>query len=186
MARKTKDSSSPSFFYLVFLFIIIMTAFYYIYVTLSLILLWLFIVILIKWHKWKKLHSYNISNIDDMEGIEFEEYVAKLLKNEGYSKIEVTKGSGDFGVDVLCFLDDESYAIQVKRYEKHVSRTAVSDAISGKDFYECDRAMVITNSYFTKGAKEMAESLDCKLVDKDILIDWIYRFNKNERKSNNG
>lgn len=41
-------------------------------------------------------------NFDKMNGYEFEEYAARYLKRNGYSKITVTKASRDFGVDLIA------------------------------------------------------------------------------------
>lgn len=41
-------------------------------------------------------------DIDYMEGHEFEYWCAELLRQNGYSNITVTRGSGDQGVDVLA------------------------------------------------------------------------------------
>ncbi len=128
-----------------------------------------------------RLRAIRLSNIDNMEGIEFEKYVAWLLEQKGYQQVEVTKGSGDFGVDIVASYAGEKYAIQVKRYSSNISRRAVSDAVAGKDHYYCSSAMVVTNSYFTKQAKVFAESVNCELVDRDILIDWIQDFCINKK-----
>ncbi len=53
---------------------------------------------------------------DDMEGHEFERYCAELLEENGFQEVEVTKGSGDYGVDILAEKDGITYAIQCKRY----------------------------------------------------------------------
>lgn len=45
-------------------------------------------------------------NFDKMNGYEFEEYAARYLKRNGYSKITVTKASRDFGVDLIAKTPD--------------------------------------------------------------------------------
>ena len=42
-----------------------------------------------------------------------------------------------------------------------------------KDYYGCDAAMVITNSYLSQAALDFANSVGCKVVDRDILAEWI-------------
>ena len=39
---------------------------------------------------------------EDMEGHEFEYFCADLLKRNGFTEVEVTKGSGDYGADILA------------------------------------------------------------------------------------
>lgn len=119
--------------------------------------------------------NIDISYVDNMDGHDFEHYVAKLLRNQGY-RTEVTKGSGDLGIDVIAQKEDIKYAIQVKRYSSLVSRSAVSDAVAGKAHYRCNAAMVVTNSFFSKGAQKLARSNKCRLVDRDELKIWIEKF----------
>ena len=111
-------------------------------------------------------------DFDSMDGLGFEHFVAKLLSQRGFSA-EVTKGSGDLGVDILATNPKGRFAIQVKRYNQPVSRRAVSDAVAGRDHYKCDFAMVITNNYFTNDAKKLAGTNSCLLVDRDELQIWI-------------
>lgn len=92
-----------------------------------------------------------------MDGLGFEMYCADLLRAEGYKKVEVTRASGDQGVDVLATKDGEKYAIQCKYYSNPVSNAAVQQVLAGALYYGCDKAVVMTNSTFTKSARELAE-----------------------------
>ncbi|MCZ7583666.1 MAG: restriction endonuclease [Deltaproteobacteria bacterium] len=67
------------------------------------------------------------------------------------------------------------YAVQVKRYTgQKVSRRAVSDAVAGKAHYGCTHAMVVTNSTFTPGARLLAGSTGCELIDRYDLLQWMH------------
>lgn len=124
--------------------------------------------------------SLTIANIDYMNGLEFEHYISKILNSKGY-KARVTRASNDYGVDIVASDKDDKYSIQVKRYNTNVSRRAVSDAVAGKSIYNCNKAMVITNSFYSPGAIELAKSTSCILVDRDELKLWIYDYqNKNK------
>lgn len=114
----------------------------------------------------------SLEEVDAMDGLEFELFVADLLEQQGW-RVEVTRGSGDLGVDVVACHSEERWAVQVKRQEAPVSRRAVSDAVAGRDHYDCTDAMVVTNSTFTRGAVELAESTGCELVDREELAEWI-------------
>lgn len=120
------------------------------------------------------------ADIDSMEGIMFEKYIAAILEHRGF-KTSITKGSGDFGVDIIASRDNQRYAVQVKRYRSNVSRTAVSDAVAGKKYYDCNIAMVITNSYFSPAAIDLADKNHCKLVNRNVLADWINEFKGSQR-----
>ena len=52
--------------------------------------------------------------LDQMEGHDFEYFCAGLLEKRGYKDVEVTKGSGDYGVDILAQKEGLSCAIQCK------------------------------------------------------------------------
>ncbi|HEY4761585.1 MAG TPA: restriction endonuclease [Thermoguttaceae bacterium] len=123
----------------------------------------------------RRLRALRLADVDNMAGIDFEHYVCRLLVYRGFTA-NVTRSSGDLGVDIVAQRNFQKYAIQVKRHRKGVSRRAVSDAVAGKQHYGCDRAMVITNSYFTKGAKELAQSTGCELINRDSLAEWILDF----------
>ncbi|MCX7548347.1 restriction endonuclease [Xanthomarina sp. F1114] len=125
--------------------------------------------------KQEYFKAISVSEIDEMDGILFEYYVQKLLINEGY-EAEVTKASNDFGVDIIATFENDKIAIQVKRQQSNVSRRAVSDAVAGMNYYDCNKSMVITNSYYSKAAYELASVNYCELVDRDELVQWIIRF----------
>ena len=55
-----------------------------------------------------------VKELDEMEGHDFEYYCADLLKKRGFVDVTVTKGSGDYGVDVLAEKDGVTYGIQCK------------------------------------------------------------------------
>jgi HJR/Mrr/RecB family endonuclease len=123
-----------------------------------------------------RIRALEIADVDDMDGLSFENYVARLLKNEGFDNIQVTQGSSDLGVDIIASKNRYRYSIQTKRTKNKVSRRAVSDAVAGKTHYSCNAAMVITNSYLSKPAKEFALSSDCEIVERDMLSEWIMRY----------
>jgi restriction system protein len=123
----------------------------------------------------RRVRALQLSEVDDMNGFDFEGYVARLLEHQGYES-RITTGSRDFGVDIIAEKGKSRYAVQVKRYKNQVSRRAVSDAVAGKGYYDCKEAMVVTNSHFSKGARELAEATECELVDRDTLAEWIIDF----------
>ena len=91
----------------------------------------------------RRLRAIEISDIDDMDGMFFKDYVVKLLRQKGFTNIKVTKRSRDFGVGLVASKSRQRYAIQVERKSGTVSATAVSDAIAGKNLGICHAAMAI-------------------------------------------
>ncbi|MCE7982554.1 MAG: restriction endonuclease [Caldilinea sp. CFX5] len=114
----------------------------------------------------------DLSSLDALEGIAFEHFVADLLASRGY-KTEVTQASNDYGIDVIAFKDNIRFGVQVKRYTGSVSRTAISDAVAGARHWQCHASMVVTNSYFTSSAKQLADSTGCILIDRAVLAQWL-------------
>ena len=117
-------------------------------------------------------------NIDNIDGHDFEYYCADILRKNGFENVEVTRGSGDHGIDILAEKNDITYAIQCKCYSSDINNAAVQQAYTGKGFYKKDIAVVLTNRYFTAQAKEEAEALGVKLWDRDKLNSMIERANK--------
>ena len=113
--------------------------------------------------------DYELSRIDSMEGHDFEHWCAELLEENGFSNVEVTVGSGDQGVDVLAQKDGIRYAIQCKCYSKDLGNKPVQEVNTGKVLYRCQIGVVMTNRYFTKGAKDAADATGVLLWDRDKL-----------------
>ncbi len=115
----------------------------------------------------------DISSFEDMDGWQFENFCASMLKKIGYENVEVTKGSGDQGVDILAERDGVKYAVQCKKYSQPVGNSAIQQIYSGMKFYHCHVGVVMTNNYFTKSAKELAKENGIILWDRDFLYKYI-------------
>lgn len=125
-----------------------------------------------KYHK--KLASSGIKDIDKMDGLQFEFYLQALFKELGY-KTEVTKGSNDFGADLIIKKDSEKTVIQAKRYKykNHVSIDAVQQIYTAIPYYKANSGWIITNSQYTKSAEKLASVTNVKLIDRYKLVNFI-------------
>ena len=110
---------------------------------------------------------------DNMEGHQFEYFCADLLTKNGFENVQVTQGSGDQGVDILAEKDDIRYAIQCKSYKGELSNKPIQEVYAGKKIYRCQVAAVLTNSFFTEGAKEAARATGVLLWDRNRLQRFI-------------
>lgn len=108
-------------------------------------------------------------DFDLLDGHDFEYYCADLLRRRGFQEVEVTKGSGDYGIDILAERDGVTYAIQCKCYGDSVGVKAVQEAYAGRDYYDCMVGAVLTNQYFTGPAVEAAKKLKILLWDRGYL-----------------
>lgn len=103
---------------------------------------------------------------DCMTGVEYEKFVCYRLTQMGYKDVKMTKASDDNGADILAVTPDgHTIAIQCKKYRDHVGKPAVYEAISARDYYYRSQAAVITNSVFTRQAKEFAKRTGVILVE---------------------
>lgn len=100
-----------------------------------------------------------------LDGPEFENYVALVLRDNGFKHVEVTRTSGDQGVDILAQRGGKLYGIQCKNYAGAVGNAAVQEAYAGAQFYGCDEAAVICPGEFTRSARELAASTGVLLWD---------------------
>ena len=107
--------------------------------------------------------------IDELEGHDFEAYCAELLRKNGFTDVVVTKGSGDFGLDILCEREGVTYGIQCKRYDKPIGVFAVQQTYAGRDYYGRMVGAVMTNQYFTEAAVKAAKKLNIMLWDRGYL-----------------
>ena len=114
-------------------------------------------------------YSQEISAIDYMDGHSFEYWCADLLQYNGFTKIQVTPGSGDQGVDIIAWKDGQKYAIQCKRYSKNLGNKPIQEVNTGRTIYGCHRAAVMTNQFFTPGAVSAANAVGVQLWGRDVL-----------------
>lgn len=106
--------------------------------------------------------------VESMSWGEFEYFVADWLENRGYTDVQLTEHY-DLGVDIVARKDGVTWGVQVKHYNGLVGINAVRQVVVALKKYRCDRAMVVTNSVFSRPAIEIAASQDCVLVDRTKL-----------------
>lgn len=101
-----------------------------------------------------------------LRGSEWEDFLVRVFRLLG-ATVEPTGTSGDQGVDLIATMGPRRYAIQAKGYVSSVGNGAVQEAVAGMAHYRCNACAVITNSRFTTGAIELAESNRCRLISED-------------------
>lgn len=120
---------------------------------------------------WASLSRHRFAHfrdVDTMDGLDFEQYVAALLRANGFRKVSLTE-KYDFGVDIIAEKDGIRWGIQAKRHARLVKASAVRQVVTGLNIYGCDKAMVITNSTYSTVAKRLAKANGCVLVDRTGL-----------------
>lgn len=124
--------------------------------------------------------NYKLSEMDEMEGTDFEEFCAALLAERGFDEVEITKASGDYGIDILAQKEGVTYAVQCKRYSEPVGVKAIQEAYSGRDYYDRMVGAVMTNQYFTAPAVEAAKKLKILLWDRGYIDSMLEESRKNK------
>jgi hypothetical protein len=113
--------------------------------------------------------------LDRLSGLDFEKVIGALLVRMGF-EIEMTKASGDGGVDIIATLRqpflEGRYLVQCKRF-------ATGNAVGApvvREFYGALRAdhravkgIFITTSNFTDQARSFARDLPIELIDRERL-----------------
>lgn len=129
----------------------------------------------------KRMAKSGIRIIDKMDGYQFEVYLKALFRELGY-RPEVTKRSCDYGVDVVL-KGKNRIVIQAKRYgiKNRVGIRAVQEVYAGKAYYKADEAWIVTNSYYTKQAEELAKACNVKLIDRVGLQHFINKVNPEQK-----
>lgn len=111
---------------------------------------------------------------NDMSPIEYEHFVADVLKQRGW-EARLTKASGDQGVDVVAEKSGKRVAIQCKLYSQPVGNAAVQEIIAGRAFEKTQFAAVVTNNTYTPAAKQLATSAGVLLLHHDQLPDLEFK-----------
>ncbi len=109
----------------------------------------------------------------------FERLAQRLLRECGFSDVQVTKRSGDGGIDGTGKLRIQgifsfNVAFQCKRYKGQVGAGAIRD-FRGSLGTNIEKGVLITTGAFTKAAKDEASSEGKRLID---LMDGEELINK--------
>jgi restriction system protein len=115
----------------------------------------------------------------------FVTFMETLLDANGYSDSHVTGKAGDQGGDILTQDDDEKIIIQAKNYSLHrkVTNDAVQEVLGAIAYYGADKGVVVTNSFFTKSAIELAKVNSITLWDRRVVTQMLEGFNNQKDKS---
>lgn len=116
-----------------------------------------------------------LGEVDNLNGYEFEDFLKKLFSRMGY-QVEQTRLSSDQGADLVVVKFGEKTVIQAKRYGGKVGNYAVQEIMAAISLYKAQNGMVVTNSYFTPAAVELARANRIELIDRDALKNLVERY----------
>ncbi|WP_347351921.1 restriction endonuclease [Acetoanaerobium noterae] len=118
--------------------------------------------------------------LHEMNAYGFERLCQRILRECGFSHVEVTKKSGDGGIDGRGKLKINGVfsivvAFQCKRYKGSVGAPAIRD-FRGALTADVEKAVLITTGTFTQEAKKEANNpakVQIDLINGEELVDMI-------------
>jgi Holliday junction resolvasome RuvABC ATP-dependent DNA helicase subunit len=121
-------------------------------------------------------------NLNSLSGVEFEEFITQLLGAMGF-RTQMTKASGDGGIDIVATLDKPviggRYLFQCKR----LGPDSLVGAPTVREFYgavtadkKARKGILITNSGFSLQAKEFAGEVGIELIDGQRLSSLVAEY----------
>jgi restriction system protein len=101
-----------------------------------------------------------------MTPYEYEIFVSEYFRSNGYT-VSQTSISNDYGVDLFAFKENEKLAIQVKMYggsTRSVNRRVFMELHGVKDYFDCTKAVLVTDGSILDNAKEVAQKLGINIL----------------------
>lgn len=113
----------------------------------------------------------------------FEELVARLFSDHGFD-VELTRASRDGGYDILAKLNNPATSfialVECKKYspENRVGVEIVRGLYGVTEMKGANQGLVVTSSFFTRGAVEETARIGSKLglKDYDALTTWLQAY----------
>jgi restriction system protein len=117
-----------------------------------------------------------LEGVDAMNGQEFEEFVAELMRRDGFTAVEVVGRAGDGGVDIRARTPQGRHlAVQCKRLKRPAQPRDVRELLGVLATTHRDHAgMLVSANGFTERAREQAAD-HLTLVGREELARWVTR-----------
>jgi hypothetical protein len=130
--------------------------------------------------------ALNPTDLDSIDPLEFERLVAELMRRDGYSDVTLTSQTRDGGFDMFAVTDTalgrHMYLVECKHYKREnpVGVSLVRNLYGVMEAERATKALLVTTSYFTKGAIGFQERAPHRLAltDYENLVDWLRRVNR--------
>ena len=136
---------------------------------------------LVRKHKHEQMTVLR-NKIEMMNPYRFEHVVRQLLEAMGYEDVEVTKASGDKGVDVVgkiqLGISTITEVVQVKRVAGTINRPIVDQLRGALGYHKAIRGTIITIGGFSPGAEEGAifpGVAPITLIDGNALLELLVK-----------
>lgn len=130
-----------------------------------------------------------VGRLMGLEPYAFEHFVKELLEAMDYENVQVTKQSGDKGVDVVANfqfgITEIKEVVQVKRSELTVRRPLIDQLRGALPYHGAIRGTLITLGKFAKGVAESAlypGAAPITLIDGERLVELVEKHEVGLRK----
>jgi HJR/Mrr/RecB family endonuclease len=114
--------------------------------------------------------------MDAMNGREFEEHVAGLLRRDGCTNVVVQGGGRDRGIDITALTaDGRRIVVQCKRFAPHLSITSPELQKflgAAKVLHDSEVALFVATCPFTRDALNIAAESGITAVHRGLLEEW--------------
>jgi hypothetical protein len=118
-------------------------------------------------------------DLNHMNGHQFEDLIEQLVKKMGFV-VEERKLTADGGIDLLAHsfepVFEGKYIIQCKRYVNKISESPIRDLYGVVHSRNANKGILITNSTFTKAARDFANGKQLELIDGVKLSKLLSRY----------
>ena len=105
-----------------------------------------------------------------LDGIAFEEWLIRLLRDAGVPGVCRTQDSRDQGADIVITIGSRRIVVQAKQYQDTTGNKSVQEVFGARHYYNASEAWVVTTSTFSKDAIDLAIRTGVHLVDGSRLM----------------
>ncbi|MDX3246002.1 restriction endonuclease [Streptomyces sp. ME18-1-4] len=114
--------------------------------------------------------------MDAMNGREFEEHIAALLRRDGCTNVVVQGGGRDRGIDITALtVHRRRLVVQCKRFAPHISITSPElqkFVGAAKVLHDSEVALFVATCPFTRDALNIAAETGITAVHRGLLEEW--------------
>jgi hypothetical protein len=123
--------------------------------------------------------------LPSMTPSQYEAMVAEYFRQKGY-QVELTSYTNDYGVDCFASRGNERIAVQAKMYgrgTRSVNRMMVMELCGAMHYFDCTKAMLVTDGNLLPDAWQVAEKLGIEVVSLPALQDAGWQPTADDRPS---
>ncbi|MFF1543069.1 restriction endonuclease [Streptomyces sp. NPDC058291] len=117
-----------------------------------------------------------MASMDAMNGREFEEHIAALLRRDGCTEVVVQGGGRDRGIDITALTPHgRRLVVQCKRFAPHTSITSPElqkFVGAAKVLHDSEVALYVATCPFTRDALNIAAETGITAVHRGLLEEW--------------